>query len=533
MDKENKIINSSNCDADEVRLSEATKKNDAPDTTNIGEVSSEPDNPHTTKTINRADTKKSVTSNLFWRFAERVLAQLVAFIVSVVLARILNPSEYGTVALITVFTTILQVFVDSGLGNALIQKKDADDVDFSTVFYTNILFCTFLYLIVLVTAPYIAGFYNDLSMTSYIRVLGLTVLISGIKNVQQAYVSRQMLFRKFFFSTLGGTITAGVVGVILAKNGAGVWALVAQQVINLSIDTLILWITVKWRPVKAFSFERLKGLFGYGWKLLVSALLDTGYNELRQLMIGKFYTSSDLGYYNQGEKIPKLVINNINTSIDSVLLPTMSREQDDRERVKIMTRRSIQVSTYIMAPLMIGLVFVGEPLIRLLLTEKWLPAVFFMRIFCISFMFYPIHTANLNAIKAMGRSDLFLNLEIAKKTIGLILLFITMSISVEAIALSLLISTITSQVINSWPNRRLLNYGYLEQLKDILPNILMSVGMGVCVYFISYIGFSDIATLILQIIAGGVIYIIFSVIFKIESFSFVVGIAKGYLHKKH
>ena len=214
------------------------------------------------------NSKGKVFSNFFWRFAERVGAQLVAFIVSIVLARILEPSAYGVVALITVITTIMQVFVDSGLGTALIQKKDADNLDFSTVFYTNIVFCALLYIGLFFASPYIADFYNDPNLVPYIRVLGLTVLISGIKNVQQAYVSRHMMFKKFFFSTLGGTLTAGVVGVIMALLGAGVWALVAQHVINLSIDTFILWIIVKWRPKLKFSFTRLKGLFSFGWKLL-------------------------------------------------------------------------------------------------------------------------------------------------------------------------------------------------------------------------------------------------------------------------
>ena len=478
------------------------------------------------------DTKKSITSNMFWRFAERVLAQLVAFIVSVVLARILDPEAYGTVALITVFTTILQVFVDSGLGNALIQKKDADNIDFSTVFFTNITFCSFLYLCIFLGAPLIASFYEDATMVPYIRVLGLTVLISGVKNVQQAYVSRHMMFRKFFFSTLGGTITAGVVGVIMALNGAGVWALVAQQVINLSIDTLILWITVKWRPIRAFSWTRLKRLFSFGWKLLVSSLIDTVYKDLRQLIIGKVYTSEDLAFYNQGDKIPHLIVNNINTSIDSVLLPAMSNAQDEKAHLKNMTRRSIMVSTYIMAPLMIGLAAIGEPLINLLLTEKWLFAVPFMRIFCITYMFYPIHTANLNAIKALGRSDLFLILEILKKAIGLVAMISTMFISVMAMAYSLLFTCVLSQIINSWPNRKLLKYSYLEQIKDILPTLLLAGTMGGGIYFLQYLHLPDILTIIIQVVAGAIIYILGSKLFKLESYAYVKDIVKSFIKKR-
>lgn len=475
--------------------------------------------------------KYAVTSNLFWRFSERVLAQLVAFIVSVILARILEPNAYGTVALITVFTAILQVFVESGLGNALIQKKEADDLDFSTVFYTNVVFCLVLYVLLFFTAPAIAAFYKDLSLTPYIRVLGLTVLISGVKNVQQAYVSRHMMFRKFFFSTLIGTVIAGVVGILMAVHGFGVWALVAQQVINLSIDTLVLWITVKWRPIKDFSFARLKVLFSFGWKLLVSGLLDTGYNSLRQLIIGKKYTADDLAYYDRGEKYPHLIINNINTSIDSVLLPAMSRAQGERARIKAMTRRSIQVSTYIMAPLMIGLVFIAEPLVKFMITDIWLPCVPFLRIFCITYIFYPIHTANLNAIKAMGRSDMFLKLEFLKKTIGITAILITMSISVEAMAYSLLVTCFINQLINSWPNRKLLDYGYLEQIKDILPTLLLSAFMGVCVMVIGYVPLPLFASLLLQIIAGGTIYIGLSKIFKHDSCSYIIEVMKGYLDK--
>ena len=475
--------------------------------------------------------KYAVTSNLFWRFSERILAQLIAFAVSVILARILDANAYGTVALVAVFTSILQVFVESGLGNALIQKKDADDLDFSTVFYTNVVFCLVLYVLLFFTAPYIATFYKNLSLTPYIRVLGLTVLISGVKNVQQAYVSRHMMFRKFFFSTLFGTVIAGVVGILMAVNGFGVGAVVAQQVINLSIDTLVLWITVKWRPIKAFSFARLKVLFSFGWKLLVSGLLDTGYNSLRQLIIGKKYTADDIAYYDRGEKYPHLFINNINTSIDSVLLPAMSRAQGDRDRVKAMTRRSIQVSTYIMAPLMIGLAVISEPLIKFMITDRWLPCVPFLRIFCVTYIFYPIHTANLNAIKAMGRSDMFLKLEVLKKTIGITAILLTMSISVEAMAYSLLVTCFINQLINSWPNRKLMNYGYLEQLKDILPTLLLSVFMGGCVLAVGFIPLPLFASLILQILAGGTIYIGLSKIFKHESYSYVIGVVKGYLDK--
>lgn len=473
----------------------------------------------------------SVISGFLWRLMERMGAQVVSFVVSIVLARILDPNAYGTVALITVFTTIMQVFVDSGLGNALIQKKDADDTDFSTVFYVNIVFCCSLYAIMWVASPLIAGFYKDPLLVPYIRVLSLTIVVSGIKNVQQAYVSRNMLFKKFFFATLGGTIGAAVIGITMALKGFGVWALIAQQLFNLTVDTLILWITVPWRPKRLFSLERLGSMFSYGWKLLVSTLLDTGYNNLRQLLIGRVYSRVDLAFYNQGDKFPAIIINNINSSIDSVLLPAMSHDQDDKTRVKEMTRRAIKISTYIMGPLLAGMAACADSIVHLVLTDKWLFCVPYMRVFCICYLFYPIHTANLNAIKAMGRSDTFLKLEVIKKIIGLVVLIISIRISVMAIAWSLLISTITSLVINSWPNEKLLGYDFYSQMKDIMPNLALSLIMGVLVYLGGAFIPNAVLKLILQILFGAAIYVVLSVITRNESFQYMLTMIQNRIRK--
>ncbi len=478
-----------------------------------------------------AERKQKIFSNFIWRFAERCGAQAVKLIVELVLARFLLPDDYGTIALVTVFITILNVFVDSGLGNALIQKKDADDLDFSSVFYFNLIWCFVLYLLLFAFAPVISNFYGIPELTMVVRVLGITVLISGLKNVQQAFVSRNMLFKKFFFATLGGTFGAAILGIMMAYFGFGVWALVAQQLFNTAMDTLILWVTVKWRPKKVFSAQRLKVLFNYGWKLLASGLLETIYNNIRSLVTGKLYTASDLAFYNQGDKLPNIIVGNINNSIDSVLLPVMSNEQDNVEQIKEITRKSIKISTYVMAPLMMGLAVTAETLIVLILTEKWLPCVFFLKIFCVTYMFQPIHTANLNAIKALGRSDLFLKLEVWKKVVGLILLFSTMWISVEAMAYSSFVSGILAQIINSWPNKKLLNYSYLEQLKDIIPSILLAVFMGICIYPISLLHLNRIWLLTIQIVLGASIYIAGSIIIKIDSFQYLWGIVKPILKR--
>ncbi|MBR5799517.1 MAG: lipopolysaccharide biosynthesis protein [Lachnospiraceae bacterium] len=466
--------------------------------------------------------KNVVLVNLFWKFAERCGAQLVQFIVSVVLARILLPEVYGTVTLVLVFTRLLQVFVDSGFGNALIQKKDADELDFSSVFYFNIVACSLMYVGMYLVAPYIAMFYEDMSLIPIIRVMSLSIVVSGLKNVQQAYVSRTLQFKRFFYATLCGTISSGVVGVFMALRGAGVWALVGQHLTSLLVDTVVLWWTVKWRPKWIFSLERLKRLYSYGWKIFLSSLIDVGYNDLRQLIIGKLYSTSDLAFYEKGKQFPHLIINNVNASISSVLFPVMANAQDNPQKVKEMTRKAIITSSYIMSPLMMGLAFTAEAVVSLVLTDKWLFCVPFMRIFCITYMFYPIHTANLNAVKALGRSDLFLKLEIIKKGVGLIILLISMPYGVMAMAYSLLISSFTSQIINSWPNKKLLDYGYLEQLKDILPSIFLAVFMGICVFVIRWLALSDIVTLVLQVCFGGLLYIGLSALFKMEIFRLLI-----------
>ncbi len=474
---------------------------------------------------------KKVFSNLIWRFFERCGAQGVTFLVSIVLARLLDPDVYGTVALITVFTTILQVFVDSGLGNALIQKKDADSLDFSSVFFFNLAVCLFLYALMFFFAPTIAAFYDRPDLVPMIRVLSLILIIAGVKNIQQAYVSKHFLFKKFFFATLAGTIGAAIIGITMAYLGFGAWAIIAQMLFNALVDTIVLWITVKWRPQMQFSWIRLKGLLSYGWKLLASSLLDTVYNDLTALIIGKKYSAEDLAFYEQGQKFPRLFVNNINSAIDSVLLPALAQEQDTISRVREMTRRSIRVSIYIMAPIMVGLAACGEPLIRLVLTEKWLPCLPYLRLFCIVYMLYPLQTANLNAIKAIGRSDLFLKLEIIKKAIGFSILLFTMQFSVLAMAIGVMITRVLYQVINAWPNKKLLDYGVKEISFDILPSISISLVMGICVYCIGKLHFSDLITLLIQIPVGVIIYVLGSRLFHIDSLNYIKKVLLSFTKK--
>ena len=470
--------------------------------------------------IKNSSGEKAVT-NVLWRLAERFGAQGVTAIVEIILARVLDPEVFGTVALITVFTTILQVFVDSGLGTALIQKKDADQLDFSSVFFTNLALCMFLYLLMFFSAPTIARFYGKQDLVALTRVASLIIIISGIKNVQQSYVSRNLLFRRFFFATLGGTLGAAIIGIWMAYHGYGAWALVIQLVFNQAVDTLILWLTVKWRPTKQYSFNRVKSLFSYGWKLLASHLLDTFTADLRTLIIGKLYTNTDLAFYNRGSLFPRFLTNNTNSAINSVLLPMMAQVQDEKDRVRSMTRRAIKVSSFFVWPLMLGLAACARPLISLLLTDKWLPSVFFLRIFCITYAFYPIHTANLNAIKALGRSDIFLKIEIIKKIVAFAVLLITMWFGVKAMAYSLLFTSLCSQMINTWPNRKLLNYSYIDQVKDIFPSIALSVVMSLIIYPLCFLKIPNILILSIQVIAGIILYFAGAKLLRIDSLEYL------------
>lgn len=468
------------------------------------------------------ESKSKIFSGLLWKFGERITAQIISLVVSIILARLLSPDEYGAVAIVMIFITIANVFVSSGFGNALIQKKDADNLDFSSVFYINIIIGIILYFIIFVIAPYIAKFYKMPILVPTLRVLGIRIIVASINSVQQAYVSRNMLFKRFFWSTLFGTLISGIVGIFMAYHGFGVWALVAQYLTNTCTDTVVLWFTVRWRPIFKCSILRARALFSYGWKLLVSGLLDTGYKQLRSLIIGRKYSSADLAYYNQGDKYPALLVTNINASISSVIFPAMAKHQDDKLKIKNMTRRAIQVSSFVLWPCMIGVAAIAKPLVLFFLTDKWLPCVPYIRIFCFTYGLWPIHTANLQAINAVGRSDLFLKLEIIKKLVGIVSVIISMNISPLFMAYSLIVTDLIATFINAYPNKNLLNYGYFEQIKDIFPSLAMSVVMAVIIYPISKIQISNLLILLIQIVVGVSIYLLLSVITKQQTLQYVL-----------
>ena len=481
------------------------------------------------------DNSKSTFNNLFWKLAERISAQLVSLVVSIVLARILDPEHYGAIAIVMVFITLANVFISDGLGSALIQKKNADKLDFSTVLIANVGLSVVLYALLFFAAPFISEFYGSgyEILTPVMRILGLRLILGAINSVQQAYVAREMIFRKFFLATFLGTVLSAVVGIWMAYHGYGIWSLVAQYLINTTVDTIVLQASLRKWPGLGFSFQRLRALFSFGIKILGAGLLIQGYQEMRALIIGKVYSSGDLAYFDRGRQFPKLISTNIDASISAVLFSKMSREQDDKSKVKETMRKSVRFSSYLMSPMMLGLAAIAEPFVLVFLTEKWLPCVFMLQIFCVCYIFNPIHSANNQAYKAVGRSDIYLKLEIIKKIIEIIILLCVMWISPLAIAASMAITNFVFIFINAVPNKRIIGYSLKEQLKDIVPNLMTALLMGAMVFFMGILPIeSTVILLLLQVVSGMLIYLALSLFFKNKEFKELLNMVVLFVKKK-
>lgn len=476
---------------------------------------------------------KTITGTA-WKFGERISAQAVNFVVSIILARLLLPEDYGIIALVTVFITICDKLVVSGFATSLIQKKDADNLDFSTVFFFSVGMSLVLYAAMFFGAPLIADFYSAYDrelLINVIRVMGIQIIATAVNSVQQAYVSRTMQFKKTLWSTLSGTVLSAIVGISMAYAGYGVWALVAQYCVNVVTVMIVLWIVVRWRPELRFSVKRFKDLFSYGWKIFVASIIKVLYNDLRSLVIGKFYSASDLAYYNKGQSFPQLVESNVGGTIESVLFPAISKKQSSKDEMLGILRRAIKTSTYILMPILAGLAAVAEPLIEILLTEKWLPSTIYMQILCFTFMLMPIEIDNLQAIKAMGRSDIALKLEIIKKVIGISLLVVSIPFGVKAIAISMLIGSVANAIVDAIPNIKLLGYKFTQQIKDFGPSLVMSLIMFACVYPLSLFKMNDFLMIFIQAIVGASIYLVLSLVTKNESLRYILNLVKGILKK--
>lgn len=480
------------------------------------------------------ERKQNVASGLLWKLLERFGVQGMSFLVSLILARLLDPEHYGTLSMMTIFTYLAQVFIQNGFNTALIQKKDATDEDFSSVLWVTMGITTILYGVLFISAPFIGMFYDMPDFAAPLRVLALMLFPGALNSIQLAIVSRRMDFKRVFVSSIAGIALAGVAGITLAYTGAGLWALVTYNLLNVLTNCIVMWFTIKWRPLFICDLKRVKVLFSYGWKILVSGLIDTLYADINSLVIGKKFDAGTLGYYNRGKQFPRFLIDGINGAVQSVLLPALSAEQDDGKKVKELTRNSMMLSSYIVLPMMAGLAGVAIPMVRLLLTDKWLPCVPYLQIACFTFAFYPVHTSNLQAIKAMGRSDIYLKLEIIKKTYGLVAVTIAVVCfdSPMAIALSGVVTTMLSFFVNAAPNKRLIGYSYAEQMRDILPYFAASLVMLVGVLAVGKLPFGDLIVMILQVISGVVMYFAISAVFKLRPYLMLLDMLKKRLKKQ-
>ncbi len=467
-------------------------------------------------------SSNTVIKSLAFKFIEQMSVKITSLIISIVLARLLDVSDFGIVTILMVFVHISSAIIEGGLSTSLIQKKDIDDADYSTVFYTSFGLAVILYLVLFLGAPFVSDFYQmPVITTFYLRIIGLSLFVTPFNTVQLGYAYKHMLFKKLLIATLVASVISGGVGIFLAYMNKGAWALVAQTLLNSSISATLLFLLIDWRPRKLFSYEKLKNHISFGWKLLVSSLLDTFYNEMRSLVIGKKYTADDLAYYNRGDSYPKLLMTSLNTSIQTVMFPVLSSQQDNKQHLKMTMRKSIAITSYIVFPMMAGFAAIADSFVHILLTDKWIICVPYLQLACIIYAIQPINSCNLQAIKAIGRSDIFLVLDLIKKGIGFTLLFVSAFAfgSPMAIAIATAAYAPIQLMINAFPNRKLIEYTYKEQINDIALPLFMSSIMFALVFMINYLELTTILKMVLQVFSGIFIYGILSVVFHAKALS--------------
>lgn len=477
--------------------------------------------------MNKNDEKfsgENVVKNSIWSVMERACAQAVSFIISIVLARLLIPSDYGIVALIQVFISICSLLVDRGLASALSQKKYPEKEDYYSVLNFGFLISLFLYIALCGFSTYIGqafSKYNPELLSTVIKVMGLALPISSIRIIIVTYVGKNMMFKKFFWATFAGTVISGIVGIIIAYNGGGVYALVFQHLINLTIDSILLAITIKKPWIFFISFSRLKKLISYGWKVMASSALTTLVNSLRSTTIASNYDAADLAHYDKGESLPKIVIGNIDVAIANVLFPTMSNAQDDLVRLKEIVRRFVRLSGYVIFPLLLGLFAVSDTLIPTLFGAQWTPAIPYLKIFSLIYLFYPLQDAALLSIRAIGKSGRALIIDMIGKCVILAFLFILLKFGPIYLTVGFLASTVTVVFINAFAMKKYIEYKFYEQFLDFAINLIPAGIMLAAVYFMHYLPINGVALLILQIVTGAIIYIFISAIIKNKQYLYI------------
>ena len=466
-----------------------------------------------------------ILSGLFWTFFEKIGSQGISLVVSVILARLLMPEQFGLIAMLSIVMSICNIFIDCGFGAALIQKKNPDSLDFNTVLYSSTLIGFILYTVAFFCAPLCAKFFSEPQLTAIMRIYTLSFFWTGYSSILLTYISKRMQFKKMFKRTIISTIASGIVGIFMAYTGAGVWALVAQSFIGSILGIIVLQVSIEWKPKFQYSWSRAKELLPFGSKIMLASLIGSTFDELKGVLIGKMYSAADLAQFNRGGSIPCLLANNINSSLGTVLFPAMSMH-NNKDEIRQMTRRTIQFGSYVQFFFLTTLIVISEPLVKILLTEKWINCVPFMQMFCLQKMLEIISTANLQALKAVGEGNIIVKLEIFKKPIFLAMTIAGASISVYAIAATLPIYALYANLVNMWPNKTILKYGILNQIRDLMPATLLSLLIFVAGYPINFTKFPDIVKILCGTFVCATIYIIISHITKIEAFTHCIQSAK-------
>lgn len=479
-------------------------------------------------------SRQGVLSAFVFKFVERLAVKGIGLVISVILARLLEPSTFGLLAIITVFINLAQSFVTSGLGTALVQNRNTQQEDYSTVFYISFAIAVVATSLLFFCAPLVGKFYNNNALVWPLRVLALSLLFASLNSVQMAKLQREMRFREMMVCNLIATLLSGGAGVAAAFMGLGLWALVIYSLAGTVITSVCLFAVDGWYPKLVFSVTRAKELWGFGWKMLVSALLCSVYNDVRALIVGKKYSTEELAYYNKGQQFPDILSNTLDVSIQSVMLPVMSKVQDSKSALNSYMLRSMTLSTFVVAPVLLGLAAVGKTFFPLLLTEKWNQSIPLLMVFCVAYIFIPIRSSNLSLMKATGRSDVYMKIEAVRRIVMLVILLISIFCfnSVMAIALGFLISSaIDTGIVVACVNS-LSGLGLLKQLAKLWKILLSGVVMAVIVYLMNGIPIMPILRLALQVATGAVIYIGSAYLLKIEPFFYGLGLLKKVLRKK-
>lgn len=471
--------------------------------------------------------KKQTINGIIWSSIERFSVQGIQFIIMIAMARLLSPNDYGLVGMLTVFIAIAQSLIDSGFSQALIRKQDRTETDNSTIFYFNIGVGFCIYILFYLLAPFVSRFYGTPELTAIMRVISLGVIFNSLAVVQRALLTIKIDFKTQAKASLIAAILSGITGITMAYKDFGVWAIVTQQLINLGLNTSLLWILAKWRPKARFSMESFRELFAFGSKLLVSGILDTLYRNIYLIIIGKLFTASKLGYYTRAQQFSDFPSSNLTGILQRVTYPILCKIQEDKDKLAHAYRKFLRVAAFIIFPLMIGLSAVANPLILLLLKEQWHFTAIILQVICFSAMWYPIHAINLNLLQVKGRSDLFLKLEIIKKILAIVVLIITIPLGLITMCYGQIVSSILCLIINSYYTGKLINVGFIQQLKDLTPILLLVLSMWILIYFcILPLSDSCVIKLTSGIIIGIIYYIGTAWIFKLPELKELLSILK-------